>query len=55
MLYQRRCQLSWEGAAFERSRVREWNDDIEGTDVAGETLTIKVAIAGEILTLIRDF
>jgi hypothetical protein len=34
---------------------REWNYDIEGTDIEGEALTIRVAIAEDTLTLITGF
>jgi hypothetical protein len=33
----------------------ECNDDIEGTAIEGEALTIRVAISEEILTLITGF
>jgi hypothetical protein len=34
---------------------REWNYDIEGTDIGGEALTVRVAIAEDTLTLITGF
>jgi hypothetical protein len=33
----------------------EWNYDVEGTDIEGEPLTIRVAIAEDTLTLITGF
>jgi hypothetical protein len=33
----------------------EWNYDIEGTNIEGERLTIRVAIAEDTLTLITGF
>jgi hypothetical protein len=33
----------------------EWNYNIEGTDIEGEALTIRVAISEDILTLITGF
>jgi hypothetical protein len=34
---------------------REWNYDIEGTDIEGEPLTIRVPIAEDTLTLVAGF